>query len=121
VSTVNLSRKTAPCPKCKTIGKRHSEGKRKLHDVGVGRQCILEITYSKHYCVKCRKHFSAQMDHLAQRGARYTHRVHRTAVDYAINHSMALRKVAGKMKEDHHVNVSESIVHKWVIADSKIG
>ena len=91
-----------------------------MHDLGVGRPRILEITYSKHYCVNCRKHFSVRMDHLAQNGARYTHKVHRIAVDYVINQSMTLRKVALKMKEKHHVNVSESIVHKWVVADMKI-
>ena len=62
---INLSRKEIYCPKCNTLSKRHSEGRRRLREVGINSPVVLEVTYSKHYCLNCRKHFSQPMDHLA--------------------------------------------------------
>ena len=81
-------REGEPCPKCGTVSKRHSIGRRRLREVGISAPTVLEVTYSKHYCVNCRKHFSLPMDHLAQPSGRFTNRVRRTAVDLVVKQSI---------------------------------
>jgi transposase len=114
IRKINLSRKTAPCPRCDTISKRHSIGKRRLREVGISAPAILEVTYSKHYCVNCRKHFSLPMDHLAQPSGRFTNRVRRTAVDLVVNQSMTLEKATQRMNQKYYVHVPRSTLHDWL-------
>jgi len=119
VRKINLSRKQAPCPMCNTVGKRHSIGRRRLREVGISSPTVLEITYSKHYCVICRKHFSLPMDHLAKPSGRFTNRVRRTAVDLVVKQSLTLEKSTMRMRQKYHVHVPPTTLHDWVVAEMK--
>ncbi len=120
IRRINLSRKTAPCPKCGTVSKRHSVGRRRLREVGISAPTVLEVTYSKHYCVNCRKHFSLPMDHLAQPSGRFTNRVRRTAVDLVVKQSMTLERATQRMRQKYHVHVPPTTLHDWVVAEMKV-
>ena len=115
---MNLSRKTAPCPKCSTVSKRHSIGQRTLREVGISSPTILEITYSKHYCMTCRKHFSIPMDHLAQPSGRFTNRVRRTAVALVVKEALTLEKATLRMRQKYYVHIPPTTLHDWVAVDT---
>ena len=114
---INLSRKESVCPKCRTVSKRHSEGRRRLREVGVSYPVVLEVTYSKHYCPKCRKHFSQPMEHIALPSGRFTNRVRRTALDLVLRRSMTLEKATHRMSQMYHVHVPPTTLHDWVVAE----
>jgi len=114
---INLSRINTPCPKCMTISKRHSNGKRKLKEVGISAPTILEVTYSKHYCTKCRKFFSLPMDHLAKPAGRFTNRAQRTAVDLVVKQSMTLQQASIRMRQKYFIEIPESTLHDWVVVE----
>jgi len=99
------------------MGKRHSLGRRRLREVGINGPTILEVTYSKHYCVHCRRHFSLSMDHLAMPSGRFTNRVRRTAVDLVVKQSMTLEKATQRMRQKYHVHVPPTTLHDWVVAE----
>ncbi len=120
VRKINLSRKSATCPRCGTVSKRHSVGHRRLREVGISSPTVLEVTYSKHYCVNCRKHFSLPMDHLALPSGRFTNRVRRTAVDLVVKHDLTLEKATMRMRQKYHVHVPPTTLHDWVVAEMKI-
>jgi transposase len=117
IRRINLSRKVAPCPRCGHMGKRHSLGKRRLREVGINGPTMLEVTYSKHYCIHCRRHFSLPMDHLAMPSGRFTNRVRRTAVDLVAKQAMTLEKATQKMRQKYHVHVPPTTLHDWVVAE----
>ena len=117
IRRINLSRKIVNCPRCNTSSKRHSIGKRMLREVGISGPTMLEVTYSKHYCVSCRKHFSLCMDHLAMPSARFTNRVRRTAVDLVVKQAMTLEKSTQRMRQKYHVHVPPTTLHDWVVAE----
>src|SRR4029434_9274636 len=67
-----------PCPRCGHSAYRDKQSHRTLHDLGnldVWCPRDLLVTYSQHYCTKCRKYFSADLSSLAPPGSQYTHRV----------------------------------------------
>ena len=117
VRRINLSRKIAPCPRCSQMGKRHSLGRRNLHEVGISGPTVLEVTYSKHYCMKCQRHFSLRMDHLAHPSGRFTNRVRRTAVDIVVKQAMTLDYTSKRMREKYHVHVPPTTLHDWCVAE----
>jgi len=117
IRRICLSRKNCPCPRCQTVSKRHSICKRKLREVGISGPTVLEITYSKHYCIHCRKHFSQPMDHLAMPSGRFTNRVRRTAVDLVVKQSMTLEKASSRMCQKYHVHIPPTTLHDWVVAE----
>ena len=110
-----LSRKTAPCPKCGTPSRRHSEGHRLIREMGELAPIVLEVIYSKHYCRTCRKHFSTPMGHLAPANARFTNRVRRTAVGLVLRDALTLDKAARRMAERHFVHVPPTTLHDWIV------
>ena len=114
---INLSRKAAPCPRCNQISKRHSLGRRRLREVGISGPTILEVSYSKHYCEKCHKHFSLPMDHLALPSGRFTNRVRRTAVELVIKQALTLEKATQRMRLKYYVHVPPTTLHDWVVAE----
>ena len=117
VRRINLSRKIAPCPRCNHQGKRHSLGRRRLREVGINGPTILEVTYSKHYCIHCRRHFSLPMDHLAMPSGRFTNRVRRTAIDLVGKQAMTLEKATQKMRQKYHVHVPPTTLHDWIVGE----
>jgi len=120
VREINLSRKTAPCPRCNTISKRHSVGHRRLREVGLSYPTTLEVTYSKHYCVNCRKHFSLPMDHLARPSGRFTNRVRRTSISLVTKQEITFEKATQTMWSKYHVRIPPTTLHDWVVAEMKI-
>lgn len=119
VRKINLSRKVALCPKCGLEGKRHSNGTRRLREVGISGPTVLEVTYSKHYCVNCRKHFSQSMDNLAPPSSRFTNRVRNTAINFVLRQSMTLEDVKTRMWDKYCVHVPPTTLHDWVAAKIK--
>ena len=117
---MNLSRQSAPCPKCKTVSKRHSTGKRTLREIGAFGHTLLEITYSKHFCMTCREHFSLPMDHLAQPAGRFTNRVRQTAVALVVKEGLTLKNASHRMRRIYHVHVPVTTLHDWVVDEQTI-
>ncbi len=120
VRRINLSRKQAVCPRCRRLCKRHSLGTRRLREVGISGPTLLEVTYSKHYCEDCRRHFSLPMDHLAMPSGRFTNRVRRTAIDLVVKQSMTLEKATQRMRQKYHVHVPPTTLHDWVVAEMDV-
>ena len=114
---INMSRKVSQCPRCGGVSKRHSIGRRRLREVGISGPTILEVTYSKHYCETCRKHFSLPMDHLALPSGRFTNRVRRTAIDLVIKQALTLEKATQRMRQKYYVHVPPTTLHDWVVAE----
>lgn len=114
---INLSKAEEPCPKCGTISKRHSVGKRKLHEINKSKPLILEVTLSKHYCLLCRKHFSLSLGSLAPSKSRYTTQVRRIAVDYVAQAHMTLEDASFEMQKKHNVRVPPTTLYEWVIKE----
>jgi transposase len=114
---INLSRKAAHCPRCNKLSKRHSMGRRRLREVGISGPTVLEVTYSKHYCENCRKHFSLPMDHLALPSGRFTNRVRKTAVELVIKQALTLEKATQRMRLKYYVHVPPTTLHDWVVAE----
>ncbi len=112
---VTMSRKNAPCPRCGGLSKRHSNARRRLREVGISGPVVVEVTYSKHYCENCRKHFSLPMDHLAPAHSHFTHRVRRAAVNLVITRSLTLERAALRMRREYFVNVPPTTLHDWVV------
>jgi len=118
VRQINLSRKNVECPRCGSESKRHSLGHRWLRDVGIHEPVILEVIYSKHYCVKCERHFNLPMEHLAQERLNFTNRVQRTAVDLVAKQGFTLQRANEFMKMKYHVHVPATTIHDWVATDT---
>ncbi len=113
---VTISRPVYPCPRCGELSKRHCTGHRSLREIGVDGPVLVEVTYSKHYCEKCRKHFSVPMDHLAVPSGRFTNRVRWTAVDLVTRNALTLEAAARRMWQRHFVRVPATTIHDWVVA-----
>ena len=111
---INLARRAAFCPVCGAISRRHSNAMRHLQEIGITGPTVIAVTYSKHYCESCRKHFSMPMDHLAVPSGRFTNRVRWTAVDLVIKSAMTLDKAALRMRQKYFVNVPPTTIHDWV-------
>lgn len=114
---INMTKKLAPCPRCKALSKRHSVGRRRLREIGINCPTMVEVTYSKHYCDKCRKHFSLPMDYIAAPSARFTNRVRRTAVDLVIKGGCSLETAMRRMRVNYFVHVPPTTLHDWVVAE----
>src|SRR5256884_9886859 len=59
------------CPRCTHQAYRDKQFQRRLHDLGnldVWCPRDLVVTYSQHYCTKCRKYFNANLADLAPQG-----------------------------------------------------
>jgi predicted nucleic-acid-binding Zn-ribbon protein len=70
--------KRRPCPRCGQSAYRDRQFQRTLHNLGdllTGRPHVIRLTYSQHYCSRCREYFNADTTDLAPPGSHYTHRV----------------------------------------------
>lgn len=110
-----MARRSALCPACGAACKRHSNGRRRLREIGVTGPTVVEVTYSKHYCERCRKHFSLPMDHLAPAYGRFTNRVRRTAVELVVSQALTLDKATQRMRQKYFVHVPPTTLHDWVV------
>lgn len=111
---IRLDRPQAPCRRCGAAAKRHSAGKRQVHDLGVDAPAVIDVTYSKHYCPLCKKHFCIAMDHLARDASHYSERVRRKAIDLYLREGLTFDATAARLRERHHVVVGRSTLHDWI-------
>jgi hypothetical protein len=115
---------SAPCPKCRRPAGRHRRYSRRLYDLGdlrSGRPCILQISYSQHYCPHCRKYFNQDLSDLAAPKSLYTHRVQGLAVRLVIEDGLPYRIASWHLWRDHRVFVPFATLQNWVEAGGKKG
>jgi len=118
----NFSRR--PCPECGRRCYRHRTRVRTLHDLGdlvLERPRELHITYSQHYCCKCRCYFNVDISDLAPPGGHYTHRVIALAVRLVVEDGLPYRPASWHLWRDHRVFVPFSTIQNWVEAGGKKG
>lgn len=111
--------KRSPCPKCARSCARDQEGERRLFDVGDarrGRPRQVHLTYSKHFCPRCKRYFNADMSDLALPGSRYTHRVVALAVRVVVEDGLPYRSASWHLWRDHRVFVPFATIQNWVEA-----
>jgi transposase len=111
-----------PCPCCGRSCYRHAQGHRSLHDLG----CLLHeqphllcVTYSRHYCTRCHRHFSVDLSDLAPTGSHYTQRVVSLAVRLVVEDGLPYRTASWHLWRDHRVFVPFATVQNWVEAAGK--
>ena len=110
------------CPKCDRPCARDQQGERTLFDLGDvrrGRPRHLHITYSKHYCPKCRHYFNADMSDLALPNSRYTLQVVALAVRVVVEDGLPYRPASWHLWRDHRVFVPFATIQNWVEAAGK--
>ena len=111
-----------PCPRCGHSAYRDKQSHRTLHDLGnldVWCPRDLVITYSQHYCTKCRKYFNADLSDLAPPGSHYTHRVIDLAVRLVVEDGLPYRPASWHLWRDHRVFVPFATIQNWVEAGEK--
>jgi hypothetical protein len=111
-----------PCPRCGLLAYRHKWGDRTLHDLGDWyRDCPVDllVTYSSHYCSKCRKYFNIDLSDLASPGSHYTHRVIDMAVRLGVEDGLPYRPASWHLWRDHWVFVPFATIQNGVEAGGK--
>jgi hypothetical protein len=107
------------CPRCGYQAYRDKQYQRTLHDLGnLDLWCPrdLVVTYSQHYCTKCRKYFHADLSDLAPPGGQYTHRVIDLAVRLVVEDGLPYRPASWHLWRDHRVFVPFATIQNWVEA-----
>lgn len=113
-----------PCPKCGRSCYRNRTVDRTLHDLGdlVGeRPRDIQLTYSQHYCCKCRLYFNEDTSDLAPAKSHYTHRVISLAVRLVVEDGLPYRSASWHLWRDHRVFVPYATIQNWVEAGGKKG
>lgn len=113
-----------PCPKCGKSCFRDRVRTRALYDLGDplgGRPREIRLTYSQHYCTRCRHYFTADMSDLAAPKARYTHRVVALAVRLVVEDDLPYQTASWHLWRDHRVFVPFATIQNWVEAREKKG
>jgi hypothetical protein len=113
-----------PCPACGRSCYRNRTVQRTLHDLGdlvAERPRDVHLTYSQHYCCRCRYYFNADTTDLAPPKSHYTHRVIRLAVRLVVEDGLPYRAASWHLWRDHRVFVPYATVQNWVEAGGKKG
>jgi hypothetical protein len=113
-----------PCPRCGHGAYRDRVFHRTLHDLGdfvSGRPCDLILTYSQHFCSKCRRYFNADCTDLAAPGSHYTKRVIVTAVRLVVEDGLPYQAASWSLWRDHRVFVPYATIQNWVEAGGEKG
>ena len=79
----------------------------------------LVVTYSQHYCTKCRKYFHADLSDLAPPGGQYTHRVIDLAVGLVVEDGLPYRPASWHLWRDRRIFVPFATIQNWVEAGEK--
>jgi len=111
--------KKRPCPHCGHSAYRDKVYTRTLHDLGdLAANCPVDlvVTYSQHYCSKCRKYFNADLSDLADPAARYTRRVVHLAVRLVVEDGLPYQSASWHLWRDHRVFVPWATIQNWVEA-----
>jgi hypothetical protein len=114
--------KKRPCPDCGYSARRHDLRTRLLHHLGdpsSGCPVDVHLCYSVHYCCKCKKHFSANTQHIADPHSHYTHEVVELAVRIVVEDGLPYREASWHLWRDHRVFVPFSTIQKWIEASGK--
>ena len=122
IKTCRRNSKKQSCPRCGHRAYRDKTTQRTLHDVGdlvSGRPLELQVTYSQHYCSKCRKYFNADMSDLAPPGSHYTHRVIALAVRVVLEDGLPYQAASWHLWRDHRVFVPFATIQNWVEASGE--
>jgi hypothetical protein len=112
------------CPRCTHQASRDKQFQRRLHDLGnldVWYPRDLVVTYSQHYCTKCRKDLNADLSDLAPPGGQYPHRVIDLAVRLVVEDGLPYRPASWHLWRDHRVFVPFATMQTWVEAGGKKG
>ncbi len=120
IRRIVISHPAYPCPRCNRLAARHGHGHRRLREIGIKSPAVVEVTYSKHYCKNCRKHFSAPMEHIAPAFSRFTYRVRWAAIEMVASKAMTLENATRQMWQKHFVRVPLTTLHDWV-RDAVVG
>jgi hypothetical protein len=118
----NYSRR--PCPDCGRSGYRNRTVERTLHDLGdlvSERPRDVHLTYSQHYCCKCRRYFNVDTSDLAPPKSHYTQRVIALAVRLVVEDGLPYRTASWHLWRDHRVFVPFSTIQNWVEAGGEKG
>jgi len=118
----HCNHKHARCPTCRHKSYRRRTMERTLHDLGdhmAGRPCDLHVTYSQHYCSKCKHHFNVDMSDLATPGCHYTNRVVQTAMWLVVEDGLPYRSATWHLWRNHRVFVPFATIQNWVEAERK--
>jgi transposase len=111
-----------PCPECGRHCYRHRTLERTLHDLGdpvSERPRDLLVTYSQHYCCKCKSYFNVDMSDLALPKSHYTHRVVAMAVRLVVEDGLPYRAASWHLWRDHRVFVPYATIQNWVECGGK--
>jgi hypothetical protein len=90
-------------------------------DLSTGCPVDLLVTYSSHYCSKCRKHFNIDLSDVAPPGGHYTHRVMQMAVRLVVEDGVPYRPASWHLWRDHRVFVPFATLQNWTEAGGKKG
>lgn len=113
-----------PCPQCDRSCYRNRTVERTLHDLGdlvSGRPRDIRLTYSQHYCCKCKSYFNTDMSDLAPPKSHYTHRVVALAVRLVVEDGLPYRAASWHLWRDHRVFVPFATIQNWVEAGGEKG
>ena len=113
-----------PCPECEHSCYRKRTFERTLHDVGdlvSGRPRNIRLTYSQHYCCKCKSYFNVDTSDLALPKSHYTHRVVTLAVRLVVEDGLPYRAASWHLWRDHRVFVPFATIQNWVEVGGKKG
>ena len=113
-----------PCPECGRSCYRNRTIERTLHDLGdlvSERPRDIHLTYSQHYCCKCRRYFNVDTSDLAPPKSHYTQRVIALAVRLVVEDGLPYRAASWHLWRDHRVFVPFSTIQNWVEAGGKKG
>lgn len=103
---------TASCPDCGLPRRRIGTAERTALDLVLDGPTLLRVRVGVHACAPCSSWFRAQPPFL-RRGATYTNRVVRTAVESVHADGMAIRRVPARMARDFWLRPSEATVRFW--------
>jgi len=110
------------CSICGHSSYRNRRVGRTLHDIGdliSGRPRDIHLSYSQHFCAKCRRTFCVDMSDLAPPGSHYTHRVVSLAVRLVVEDGLPYRAASWHLWRDHRVFVPYATIQNWVEAGGK--
>ena len=111
-----------PARRCRCCGHRagrYAVASRTLHDLGdlgSGRPVDLVVTYSKHRCPHCGRHFSVDLSDLALPKCLYTRRVQRMAVRLVAEDGLPYQAASWHLWRDHRVFAPYATIQNWVEA-----
>ena len=114
--------KHRPCPHCGHSAYRDKRMERVLHDLGdprTGQPVDLHVTYSQHYCSRCRRYFNADMSDWASPGSSYTQRVVSAGVRAVVEDGLPYRAVSWRLWRDQRVFVPFATLQNWCEASGE--